>query len=228
MRVRNAATDIAHRSEARFDRRPRVGYTLVCHFGDVQIEFLQAALIIVTRIIEREMRMSVHETGRQGRIAQIDHLRIRRNLHVATDIGDLVALHEHDCVAHERFRFAIEKARCFKRDDVIRAIRSQRNCRDGERLTRRALAKDEEDSSSAYKNSRHQSKRSFTFASREQFSATQRKYSGEPSSMRNEIISGVSYGCSDFNFSWNAGKRAAVVLKNTSTSLAVSTSPFQR
>ena len=72
------------------------------------------------------MRVRVHETGRKRRVAEINHLRIGWNLHVASDVRDHIALHKHDRVAHQRFRFPIEKPRRFERDDVIGGERNRR------------------------------------------------------------------------------------------------------
>ena len=68
------------------------------------------------------MRMRVHESRRQGRVAEIDHLCAIRNREVAANIDNFVALDDDDSVLHERFRFPIEHAFGFERDHFIGRI----------------------------------------------------------------------------------------------------------
>src|SRR5256714_14819065 len=62
------------------------------------------------------MRVAVHESGRKGRVAEIDHLRALGNREVAAGIDDFIALDDDDAVAHERFRFAVEESSGFESD----------------------------------------------------------------------------------------------------------------
>ena len=65
------------------------------------------------------MRVRIHETRRERRIAQIDDARFLGNRQAAAGIDDLVALDDHHAVGHERLCFSVEEARRFKRDDLI-------------------------------------------------------------------------------------------------------------
>ena len=65
------------------------------------------------------MGMRVHESWRKRHIAKIDHFRVARNRNGASNIDNLVALHEDNAVRDKRFRFSIEHPRRFQHDGLI-------------------------------------------------------------------------------------------------------------
>src|SRR5581483_1098656 len=65
------------------------------------------------------MRVGIHESWRECRVAEIDHLRVAWNGQVAANIDNLVALNDNDAIWNERFRFPIEHALGFQRDDIV-------------------------------------------------------------------------------------------------------------
>src|SRR5438067_10949282 len=64
------------------------------------------------------MGMRVHESWRKRHIAKIDHFRVARNRNGASNIDNLVALHEDNAVRDKRFRFSIEHTRRFQHDGL--------------------------------------------------------------------------------------------------------------
>ena len=66
------------------------------------------------------MGVRVHEAGRQRRVAEIDDSARRLGRQIAANIDNLVALHDHDAVLHERLRFSVEQSRRFQHDDCRR------------------------------------------------------------------------------------------------------------
>ena len=107
---------VAHSCETRFDRRAGKGRRADRLFGHIQIKLLQPALVVITREIGGQMRMRIHEARRKRRIAQVDHLRAARDWQIASRIENLIALHDHDGVLHERVRFTVKESRRFQRD----------------------------------------------------------------------------------------------------------------
>src|SRR5947207_15284763 len=65
------------------------------------------------------MGMRVHESWRKRHITKIDHFRVARNRNGASNIDNLVALHEDNAVRDKRFRFSIEHPRRFQHDGLI-------------------------------------------------------------------------------------------------------------
>src|SRR5205823_11863342 len=81
------------------------------------------------------MGMRVHESWRKRHIAKIDHFRVARNRNGASNIDNLVALHEDNAVRDKRFRFSIEHPRRFQDDGLISGVgcngRKQKYYNDG-------------------------------------------------------------------------------------------------
>ena len=44
--------------------------------GDVEVELLQSAYIVIAGVIQREVRMCIHESRRERGIAKVDDLRV--------------------------------------------------------------------------------------------------------------------------------------------------------
>ena len=80
---------------------------------------MQPAHIVVSGVIQREMRVCVHESRCKRCIPQVDHLRAARRRQIAANVNDRVSLHNDDAILHQRFRFPIEHALGFKHDNLI-------------------------------------------------------------------------------------------------------------
>src|SRR5436853_419146 len=96
------AAEISHSRESSFDGRARMSCRDDRLLGNIQINFFQPPVVVVTGKIERQMRMPIHETGRKGGVAEIDDLRIRRRRQIASGIDNLVAVNNDDAVLGQR------------------------------------------------------------------------------------------------------------------------------
>ena len=122
MRIRITTSEIAHAGEAGLDRRLRIGNHLECELRNVFVEHAQAQLVVVPGIVEGQVGMRVHETGREGRVAEVDDLRVIGNGDVASRRRDNIAFHHDDAVRQKSLRFAVEEAGRFEGDDGWRCV----------------------------------------------------------------------------------------------------------
>src|SRR6266446_7605263 len=118
--------EISHSRESSFDCGARISGRGDRLLGNVQVDFFQSALVVVTGEIERQMRMPIHESGRKGGVAEIDDLRIGRRRQIASGIDNLVPLNNDDAVLGQRFRFTVEKSRSFQNDDLVGRVNRNR------------------------------------------------------------------------------------------------------
>ena len=124
-----AGADIAHRGEARFERALRV------QRGRVRLLDRKAQHLLVERLVEIllklavQVRMRVDEARQQRRVAEIDHLGVRRRR--AADRHDLVAFDDDRSTLRELARLAVEQVRRFQHDrpSALRAVRGRYECR---------------------------------------------------------------------------------------------------
>ena len=110
------AAQIAHGYKPGFDGCPGKGRRADRVFGHVQIEFLQPALIVITRKIGGQMRMRIHEARGKCCITQIDYLRVARDRQIAPGIDNLIALNDHHGILHERVRLTVKESRRLQND----------------------------------------------------------------------------------------------------------------
>ena len=96
-----SASEIAHGSETCFDSSARVRRGNDRLLGDVEIELSQSAHIVIAGVIQSQMCMCVHESRRERRIAQIDHLRVGWNSQIATNIDNLIVSNDDDAIWNE-------------------------------------------------------------------------------------------------------------------------------
>ena len=118
-----AASKIAHGSEARLDSGTCMRRGNDRLLRDVHIEFLQSSLAVITRKIGSQMRVRIYETRRKRRVAEVDNLRAVWGRQIASRIDNFVALYDDDGVLHERVRFAVEHPCGFKHDWLVGCVR---------------------------------------------------------------------------------------------------------
>ena len=70
------------------------------------------------------MDVRVDQAGKQGRVAEIDHLRVRRHLHAASDGDDPVAFDDHGGALDQRTSRGVEQARRAEREPRWRRRRT--------------------------------------------------------------------------------------------------------
>ena len=107
------------------EKRPaRVGVGLQRLLRRERHQVLDEGLGEVVLRFAGEMDVRVDQAGKQGRVAEIDHLRVRRHLHAASDGDDPVAFDDHDGAVDQRTRRGIEQARRSEREPRWRRRRT--------------------------------------------------------------------------------------------------------
>ena len=122
VRIGKSAPKIAHGGEAGLNRGLGVRDHLERELGNVLVQHAETQLVVVAGKVEGEVRVRVHEPGREGGIAQLDDLRVLGDGDVAPGGDDGVALDDDDAVRQKRFRFTVEEARRFQRNDGRRCV----------------------------------------------------------------------------------------------------------
>src|SRR6266853_4201788 len=155
------APQIADRGEAGFNGGACVRRRLDRLLGHVEIKLVQPAHIVISGVIQREMRVCIHESRRKRRVGEVDHLRTAWDRQIAAYVDNLIALDDNDSVLHERFRFLVENSLRFEHDNVVGGLdwnRAGGKRKDGENKPRAKSTTSQDIHSRDIEASREQSK----------------------------------------------------------------------
>jgi hypothetical protein len=94
---------------------------------------LKVGEVIVLIILLGEVDVRIDEARQQRRIAEVDHLRVGGYVDICASSDDAVALHDHDTIANDSVRGAVEEPRGAEHDRFRRRGRLSEHLRCGEK-----------------------------------------------------------------------------------------------